>query len=126
MLLSTCPSLVGPGATAKPGAEKALRSASRFPHNLPEATSQGNNKHKEGQNPTMSASPMSSPPQTLRRPPSNRSVQSQSNFKTALGRIPVPAQLMEGLPVMKVNSVRPPFIDLSALMPLVVILVPLH
>ena len=41
----------------------------------------------------------------LHRPPSNRSVQAQSNLKTALGRIPVPAQLMEGLPVMKVNSV---------------------
>ena len=73
----------------------------------------------------MSASPRPSPPQTLRRPPSSRSVQSQSHFQTALGRIPVPAQLMEGLPVMKVNSVRPSN-HLSALMPLIEFLVPLN
>lgn len=41
----------------------------------------------------------------MQRPASKRSVQSQSNLQTALGRIKVPGRLLEGLPVMKVDSV---------------------
>jgi len=41
----------------------------------------------------------------MQRPASKRSVQSQSNLQTALGRIKVPDRLLEGLPVMKVDSV---------------------
>mmetsp|Transcript_20162 Transcript_20162/g.57833 ORF Transcript_20162/g.57833 Transcript_20162/m.57833 type:complete len:882 (+) Transcript_20162:131-2776(+) len=64
----------------------------------------------------MSASPRPSPPPGLHRPPSKRSVQSQSNLQTALGRVRVPAQLLEGLPVMKVNSngiLKPAFLTIS-------------
>lgn len=53
----------------------------------------------------MSGSTRPSPPHGMQRPASKRSVQSQSNLQTALGRIKVPDRLLEGLPVMKVDSV---------------------
>ena len=53
----------------------------------------------------MPGSTRPSPPHGMQRPASKRSVQSQSNLQSALGRIKVPDQLLEGLPVMKVNSV---------------------